>query len=178
MCSSTVEQRYDTMAIYKNGGSVLEYWKTLRQKLGSQQLIIPAAAGAIFDGDRVLLVKVANQDVWQLPGGVQDLNESITQTVEREIKEELGISLVAGTLISVFSDPQWTFTLPNGDVLQSFLLFFRMKGTYREEDIVLDTNEISESRYFPLDSIPSNTKKCCKAKCEDLVRFDGTVILH
>jgi ADP-ribose pyrophosphatase YjhB (NUDIX family) len=162
----------------QEGGVILEYWKTLRQKLGSQQLIIPAAAGAIFDGDNILLVKAANEDVWHLPGGIQDLNESITQTVEREIKEELGITLEAGTLISIFTDPQWTFTLSNGDVLQSFLLFFRMKGTHREEDIVLDKNEISEYGYFGLDSIPSNTKKCCKAKCEDLVRFNGTVILH
>ena len=156
----------------------MEYWQTLRQHLGHRPLIIPAAAGAILDGDRVLLVKAAHDAVWHLPGGVQDLNESITGTVEREIREELGIRLKAETLISIFTDPRWTMTLGNGDVLQSFLLFFRMTGTYRHEDIVVDSREISEFAFFPLDAIPENTKECCKQKCEDLARFDGTVFLH
>ena len=153
----------------------MEYWQILRKELGKQQIILPAAAGAILDGDRILLVKPNGGDLWHLPGGLQDLNESITQTVEREIQEELGIRMHVDMLVSVFSDPKWIFALPNGDVTQTFLHFFLMKGEWRMEDIVPQSDEISEFQLFPLGAIPDNTKECCKVKCKDLLSYDGSV---
>ena len=46
--------------------------------------------GAVFDGDRVLLVRERSDGRWTLPGGWADVNETPRQAVEKEIAEESG----------------------------------------------------------------------------------------
>lgn len=46
--------------------------------------------GAVFDGDRVLLVRERSDGRWTLPGGWVDVNDSPSHAVAREIREESG----------------------------------------------------------------------------------------
>lgn len=46
--------------------------------------------GAIFEGDRVLLVRERDDGGWTLPGGWVDVNDSPAEAVVREIREESG----------------------------------------------------------------------------------------
>ena len=46
--------------------------------------------GAVFQQDRVLLVRERTDGRWTLPGGWVDVNDSPSQAVEREIREESG----------------------------------------------------------------------------------------
>jgi ADP-ribose pyrophosphatase YjhB (NUDIX family) len=46
--------------------------------------------GAVFEEDRVLLVRERSDGRWTLPGGWVDVNEAPSQAVEREIREESG----------------------------------------------------------------------------------------
>jgi ADP-ribose pyrophosphatase YjhB (NUDIX family) len=156
----------------------MEYWQILRNSLGSQQLIIPSAVGAILDDERILLAKRAHSDNWHIPGGVQDLNESITDTIERELREELGLRLQVDRLISVISDPRWIKSLSNGHILQTLMFFFLMKGYDSSIPITVDRDEISTYDFFKLDRLPEDTEECCKLKCNDLLHFDGTVKFH
>lgn len=65
-----------------------------------------AAVGAIvFKGNEVLLVRRANppsQGVWAIPGGSVKLGESLQQAAEREIFEETGVRIRAGTPVFTF----------------------------------------------------------------------------
>jgi ADP-ribose pyrophosphatase YjhB (NUDIX family) len=47
--------------------------------------------GAIIEGDRVLLVREAQDGRWALPGGWIDVNESPATAVEKEIYQEAGV---------------------------------------------------------------------------------------
>ncbi len=49
----------------------------------------------------VLLCELTYKKDWDLPGGVVDPGESPAACVEREIREELGLDLVAGRLLAV-----------------------------------------------------------------------------
>ena len=55
---------------------------------------IPAASALIIHKGKVLFVRSnTTQEQWGFPGGKQEQNETLQQTVSREIKEELGIDI-------------------------------------------------------------------------------------
>ncbi|MFH1564782.1 MAG: NUDIX domain-containing protein [bacterium] len=156
----------------------MEYWQILRKKMGNQQLIIPSVAGAVFYEKKILLARTTEDDKWHIPGGMQNLNESITDTIERELLEEFNLKLKANILISIISSPSWIQTLSNGNIVQTLTFLFKMKGQIDLNDIKLQKSEILEYNFFKLDKIPANTKKCCKQKCKDLIEYNGKVIFH
>jgi len=51
--------------------------------------------------DRILLVDPRYKPDWDLPGGMSEANEPPSETVRRELKEELGLDLHAGRLLCV-----------------------------------------------------------------------------
>ena len=55
---------------------------------------------AIFDGDRILLVRESNGE-WALPGGWCDVNQSIAENTIKEAREEAGLTVTADRLIAV-----------------------------------------------------------------------------
>jgi ADP-ribose pyrophosphatase YjhB (NUDIX family) len=57
---------------------------------------------AVFDGDRVLLVKEPEDGGWSLPGGWADVGETPSETVVREVREESGYRVRAVRLISAY----------------------------------------------------------------------------
>ena len=59
------------------------------------------AAGALFTNKegKVLLVVPTYKSEWEIPGGTVEENESPKQACEREVLEELGISVKIGRLL-------------------------------------------------------------------------------
>lgn len=57
----------------------------------------------------------------QHPGGAQDIGETITQTVIREVKEETGIDVEVTGLVGIYTDPHHIIAYDNGEVCQEFL---------------------------------------------------------
>jgi len=156
----------------------MDYYKILRKKMKTQQLILPSAIGGITKGNQILLVKKVSEDKWSLPGGFQDLNESIETTVLREIKEELNIDAKTGELISVFSSPKWNTTFYDGSKIQQVMFFFRLIVDLSKANIVLQESELVDHELFDLDKLPPNMPECCVQKCEDLKNYKGKVFLH
>jgi ADP-ribose pyrophosphatase YjhB (NUDIX family) len=61
-----------------------------------------AAAVLFTDGqNRVLLVEPTYKDVWEMPGGAVEVNESPRDAASREVKEELGLVAIPGRLLAV-----------------------------------------------------------------------------
>jgi 8-oxo-dGTP pyrophosphatase MutT (NUDIX family) len=65
------------------------------------------AAAVIFDADeRVFLVQHSyGRRNWELPGGGRKANESMEQTVHREVREETGIEVVIERLSGIYYQP-------------------------------------------------------------------------
>jgi ADP-ribose pyrophosphatase YjhB (NUDIX family) len=154
----------------------MDYWQRIRQAVGKEAIIIPSVAGAIVHEGKILLVRHNLLKKWQIPGGLQEIGESIQQTAQREIKEELALDLVAGSLIAVYSHPKWTIEFPDESKLQQLTFFFMMEG--KISPISIQANEISAYQFFAPYEIPDDTFDCCKQKISDWTQFQGQVIFR
>lgn len=154
----------------------MDYWQSIRQAVGKETMIIPSAAGAIIHEGKILLVRHNVLKKWQIPGGLQEIGESIQQTVQREIKEELNLNLVAGSLIAIYSHPKWMIEFPDESKLQQLIFFFLMEGEI--SPINIQTSEIAAYQFFAPDEIPEDIFDCCKQKISDWSQFQGQVIFR
>ncbi|KAB8195773.1 NUDIX domain-containing protein [Nonomuraea phyllanthi] len=87
----------------------------LREKVGSELLMLPSAAGFVFDeAGRLLLARHGDVGLWAAPGGGVDPDERPEHAVVRELREELGIDAEVRGLIGVFGGPEFRTVYPNG----------------------------------------------------------------
>jgi ADP-ribose pyrophosphatase YjhB (NUDIX family) len=62
---------------------------------------------AIFQDDKILLTKREDFEIWCLPGGGVDPNESLATAACREAFEETGVEVRLTHLVGVYSLPAW-----------------------------------------------------------------------
>lgn len=111
--------------------------------------------GALFDGDRVLLVREASDGGWTLPGGWADPLDSPRAAVEREFAEEAGLAVRADRLAGV-----WDGSVSNGHgtagpPFHIWKLFYLCVATDPEAAprAGLD-GETTDVGYFSVDDLP------------------------
>jgi ADP-ribose pyrophosphatase YjhB (NUDIX family) len=78
--------------------SVLECFK-FEEGYATPKIDIRAA---VFDADRILLVKERSDGLWTLPGGWADVGDSPSLAAVREVKEESGFDVVVNKLAAVY----------------------------------------------------------------------------
>lgn len=67
-----------------------------------------ASCAVVFDDQgRILLTQREDYEVWCLPGGHVEKNESLATAAIREIREETGIRAELTHLVGLYSRPQW-----------------------------------------------------------------------
>lgn len=58
--------------------------------------------GVVLDRDRLLLVRELGERRWTLPGGWADVGDSPRAAVEKEVRQEAGVSVAATRVLAVF----------------------------------------------------------------------------
>ena len=110
-------------------------------------------AGCLFfDAQgRVLLVRPTYKPVWEIPGGITELNEFPLQCCRREVQEELGLLHSIGELLVV------DYSGPAGAKTESLMFIFSGGVLTLEEidSIRLRSEELSEYRFFEPGALPS-----------------------
>lgn len=97
---------------------------------------------------KILLVKERSDNLWTLPGGYADVNESPAQAVERETEEESGYKVSAIKLLALWDK------LKHGHPLQwphTYKLMFHCQLISGEAKINL---EISDINFFDIHHLP------------------------
>jgi ADP-ribose pyrophosphatase YjhB (NUDIX family) len=61
---------------------------------------------AVFDRDRILLVRERKDGLWTLPGGWADVGDAPSVTAIREVKEESGYDVVVKKLAALYDQDQ------------------------------------------------------------------------
>jgi ADP-ribose pyrophosphatase YjhB (NUDIX family) len=65
---------------------------------------VVGVGAVVWRGDEVLLIKRGKpprQDTWSLPGGRQELGETVAEAARREVREETGLEVVVHDVVAV-----------------------------------------------------------------------------
>lgn len=95
---------------------VSPYLKSLRDRVGSDLLLLPAVSAVIRNGvGEVLLALSHGNDQWGLIGGGLEPGEEPISAIAREIREELGVEAEVEQIIGAYGGEDMFITYPNGD---------------------------------------------------------------
>ncbi|MEV0939394.1 NUDIX domain-containing protein [Micromonospora wenchangensis] len=107
---------------------------------------------------RVLLIRRTDNGLWSLPGGGQEIGETVAETAVRETREETGISVEVAGMVGVYSDPGHVIEYSDGEVRQQFSLCFRavpVSGTPTPSDESHEVRWVARDELAALDIHPS-----------------------
>jgi len=105
--------------------------------------------GALIEDDHVLLVRERSDGRWTLPGGFADVGLSAAQNIEKEVREEAGLSVSARILYSVRHKAKRPYEPDARDFYKMFFLCERIDQAAPSAGL-----ETSEARFFHRDRLP------------------------
>ncbi len=109
----------------------------------SANSIVVAVTAFILDASsRLLMIRRTDNDLYAIPGRAQEVGETISQTVVREVTEETGILVEVTGLIGVYSDPEHIIAFANSEVRQEFCLCFRARPIRGEPRTSSESKEV------------------------------------
>lgn len=108
---------------------------------------------AVFNEDKILMVREKNDGKWSLPGGWADIDTSLKEAIIKEVKEEAGLAVVPKRVISILDyRKHHTQSLPYG-IYKVFVECNLIDGDFNENI------ETSESDYFTFEDLPQFVSK-------------------
>jgi ADP-ribose pyrophosphatase YjhB (NUDIX family) len=93
----------------------------------ANSIVVGITAFVRNDAGQLLMIRRTDNDFYAIPGGAQEIGETISQTVVREVQEETGITVEATGLIGIYSDPDHVIAFTDGEVRQEFSICFRAR---------------------------------------------------
>ncbi len=106
--------------------------------------------GAIFRERSVLLVsETIDNGRWTMPGGFADVNESPSETLVREVREEAGYVVTVRKLAAVYDRDRHGHPRPHPFHIYKLFFVCDVVGRCEKSDL-----ETGEARFFPLDALP------------------------
>jgi ADP-ribose pyrophosphatase YjhB (NUDIX family) len=92
------------------------------------------------------MIERTDNGLWALPGGAQDIGESVVEAAQRKVIEETGIEIEITGLSGIYSDPRHVIAYNNGEVRQEFSICFLAKMTGGE---LRTSSESRQARRVP-----------------------------
>jgi ADP-ribose pyrophosphatase YjhB (NUDIX family) len=121
---------------------------------------------AIIQDGHILLTKREDFEVWCMPGGAVDPNESLADAAVREALEETGLTVQLTRLVGVYSQPDWL----TGNHIALFA------GTPAGGALCLCPGETVDVRYFPVTALPADLVPAHRDRIQDvLAGYGGSI---
>ncbi len=93
----------------------------------ANSIVVACTVFVLDDTGRVLLIRRTDNSLWAIPGGAQDLGESIAETAVRETREESGIDVEVIGVVGIYTNPNHVMAYSDGEVRQQFSICFRAR---------------------------------------------------
>ena len=87
---------------------------------GPNSLVVATSAVVTDDAGRILLQRRADSGNWALPGGGMEMDESLADSVVREVREETGLNVEVTGLVGTYTDPRHIIAYTDGEVRRQF----------------------------------------------------------
>lgn len=100
---------------------------------------------AVIEDEKILLSKREDFEVWCLPGGHMDPEESVTQAAVREVFEETGLKVKLTRLVGIYS-------IPDANAWVNLILSF--VGEIVGGSLKCQGGEVLDMAYFSADNVP------------------------
>ncbi len=132
--------------------TISEFYQGLRDKVGTDLLLIPAVAAVIRDETGRVLLQQRHDDSWSLPAGAIEPGESPSEAVVREVHEETGLRVVPVRVAAVMGGPSCRVQYPNGDQVEYQVTVFECRASGTTD--VPETDETKCVAYFDVAQMP------------------------
>ncbi|MGM1057847.1 NUDIX hydrolase [Saccharothrix sp. Mg75] len=107
---------------------------------------------------RLLMIRRTDNDKYAIPGGGQEVGETLSRAVVREVEEETGIHVEVTGLVGLYSNPNHVIAYDDGEVRQEFSICFRAQpigGELRTSSESKEVDWVEPDRLPNLDIHPS-----------------------
>ncbi|WP_404448638.1 NUDIX domain-containing protein [Sutcliffiella horikoshii] len=132
---------------------ISDYYRKLRERVGTDLLLIPSVAAVIRNEElKILLQYPKNSEYWSLPAGAIEPGESPAEAVVREVWEESGLTIKPINILGVFGGKEFRHTYANGDQVEYQVTVYECKIVSGILEAVDGESEIL--KYFEEDNIP------------------------
>jgi len=132
---------------------ISDYYRKLREKVGTDLLLIPSVAAVIRnEKSEILFQYPRNSEYWSLPAGAIEPGESPDEAVVREVWEETGLAVEPTHVIGVFGGKDFRHTYANGDQVEYQITVYECKIVRGTLDAV--DGESERLQYFKGENIP------------------------
>lgn len=138
---------------------ISDYLRGLREKVGTQMLLVPSATVVVRDDEgRILLVRHADSGLWVVPGGSMLPYEGPADAAVREMREETGLEVELVRVVGVYGGAAFVVRYSNGDRISYAMITFegRIVGGAARPDRV-ETLEVGWFTEAQLASMPLAT---------------------
>jgi ADP-ribose pyrophosphatase YjhB (NUDIX family) len=118
----------------------------------ANSIVVAVTTFVLDPAQRLLMIQRTDNDLWSIPGGAQEIGETIAQAATRETREETGITTKITGLVGIYSNPAHVMAYDNGEVRQQFSICLRadpVTGTPTTSD------ESTHVRWVPRDELPA-----------------------
>lgn len=106
--------------------------------------------GAVFDGERILLVQERTDGLWTLPGGYADVGLSAAENIVKEIAEEAGLQVRARRLYAVRHKAKHAYRPDTRDFYKFFFICEQVQGAHPTPGL-----ETIAAEFFRVDELPA-----------------------
>ncbi|WP_379134749.1 NUDIX domain-containing protein [Paenibacillus sp. sgz500958] len=135
---------------------ISDYYRGLREKLGTELLMVPSVAAVIRNEEReILFLRKGGETLWALPAGAIEPGETPPRTLRREVFEETGLMVNPVRILGVFGGEKFRYIYQSRDHVEYVFTVYEcsiVKGNLRSED-----GEAEELRFFRDQELPEFT---------------------
>lgn len=129
------------------------YYKKLRQRIGNELILYPAAGAVIPDADgRILLQEKTFEEGWFLPGGAIELGEHPEEALVREVAEETGLIVRPSRVVLMIGGSDYRYRYPNGDLVEIVGPLYQCEVVGRTDGPI--DEETKRLEYYARDEMP------------------------
>jgi ADP-ribose pyrophosphatase YjhB (NUDIX family) len=131
---------------------VSKHWKKIFENESGYATPKVDVRGAVFQDEKILLSKELNDGCWSLPGGWADVNDTPSEAIIREVREETGYPVKCTKLAAVLDrDLHYKTETVHTHPFHIYKLLFLCEITGEPAELCHD---ITDAAFFDLNDLP------------------------